>query len=909
MKIRSTAGPFATPPRAAAAALAVALAFSLPEALALGFGVPQISSTLGEPLRMRIPLRVDPGIELTSQCVRLVPNAEGDDLPALTMATARLTLEMNSDQPPALRIDSASPINEPVLHVTVEAGCLQRVQRQFTLLLDPPEYSPQLALALPPAQVAATQAPANTGTGAPEAPPAVAATLPQPPATPMPAPPTTDLELGNAQIVGRVGQPLSMQIPIFGARSAALDPNCVRLADALSGDGAPVLNQANLSLAHVGTETTLQLVTPQPVTEPAVRVVLEVGCEEPMRREYSVLLDTPAAPAPAPLADAGPGMQPAQPTQTPAPVPLADAGPGMQPAQPMETAAPPPLAEAGPAMPAAVAAPVKPEHKTTVHRSNAPATASASPARAATAAPASATRASTAVVPPPAPALVATSATPPTPATEQEPAAQIKKPAGAADHLVIAAVEDQPDAGAARLAEMEKRVDGLRKELRQLRAELDTEKQQRQSEMDAYAHQVEFAWVAAILGVIGVGIGGLLSWKRRTPRQKPEVSRPSWDTIVRTADKPPPTTMPMAKPMPREDLPRSTAMMAQTPEGPVTEPGAGAFPTNAPHTRIEVTELHDSAQSIEQLYTLFHDAGENALPPAAAPNTEGLDIDLNPSKLDAGASAEAASGLGAAAQDSHDDAPTFGPAQTQSPTEIALDLDLTTRVVPKPPQEPSNTQVPTEIAPLDLDLTTRSVPPTFHDLDLTARSAPPVSRDLVDLTARAVPPATRELNLTPRPVPAASRDLGPPARSAPPASQGLDQSAHSVPPASQSLGLTPRSAPPTSRDHDEPQTHAPTELSLDLDLTTRVVPPPPQDEPHTQMPATEMALDLDLTTRIVPAPPPLEEPQTEMPATEMALDLDLTTRVVPDSEAPTNPVAGANNKPVLRTVPKTKTGS
>ncbi len=45
-----------------------------------------------------------------------------------------------------------------------------------------------------------------------------------------------------------------------------------------------------------------------------------------------------------------------------------------------------------------------------------------------------------------------------------------------------------------------------------------------------------------------------------------------------------------------------------------------------------------------------------------------------------------------------------------------------------------------------------------------------------------------------------------------------------------------------------------------------------------------------------------------MPATEMALDLDLTTRVVPDSEAPTNPVAGANNKPVLRTVPKTKTG-
>ncbi len=858
MKIRSTAGPFATPPRAAAAALAVALALSLPEALALGFGVPQISSTLGEPLRMRIPLRVDPDIELTSQCVRLVPNAEGDNLPELTMATARLTLEMNSDQPPALRIDSASPINEPVLHVTVEAGCLQRVQRQFTLLLDPPEYSPQLALALPPAQVAATQAPANTGTGAPEAPPAVAATLPQPPATPMPAPPTVDLELGNAQIVGRVGQPLSMQIPIFGARSAALDPNCVRLADALSGDGVPVLNQASLSLAHVGTETTLQLVTPQPVSEPAVRVVLEVGCEEPMRREYSVLLDNPAAPAPAPLADAVPGVQPAQPTQTPAPAPLADAGPGMQPAQPMETAAPPPLAEAGPTMPAAVAAPVKPEHKTTVHRSKAPATAAASPTRAASAATAPATRATTAVVPSPAPALAATSATPPTPATEQEPAAQMKKPAGGADRLVIAAVEDQPDADAARLAEMDKRVEGLRRELRQLRAELDTEKQQRQSEMNSYAHQVEFAWVAAILGVIGVGIGGLLSWKRRAPRQKPEVSRPSWDTIVRTADKPPPTTMPMARPMPRENLPRSTAVMAQTTEGPVTEPGAGAFPTNAPHTRIEVTELHDSAQSIEQLYTLFHDAGESALPPAAAPNTEGLDIDLNPSKLDAGASAEAAlSGLGAAAQDSHDDAHTFGPAPTQSPTEIALDLDLTTRVVPKPPQEPSNTQVPTEIAPLDLDLTTRSVPPTFQDLDLTVRAAPPVSRDLADPTARPVPPAARDLvDLTPRPVPPASRDQGPPAHSAPPTSQGLGQSARSVPPASQSLGLTARSAPPTSRDHDEPQTHAPTELSLDLDLTTRIVPPPPQDEPHTEMPATEMALDLDLTTRIVPAPRP-----------------------------------------------------
>jgi hypothetical protein len=91
-------------------ALAVSLALIDMDAMALGFGEPQVASALGQPLRMRIPLRVDGDLEVSSQCMRLIGAATGDTLP--TLSQARLTIEEHGAER-SLRIDSLLPVSEP----------------------------------------------------------------------------------------------------------------------------------------------------------------------------------------------------------------------------------------------------------------------------------------------------------------------------------------------------------------------------------------------------------------------------------------------------------------------------------------------------------------------------------------------------------------------------------------------------------------------------------------------------------------------------------------------------------------------------------------------------------------------------------------------------------------------------
>jgi pilus assembly protein FimV len=675
--------------RASAIALAVALALGASNAYGFGFGLPEVTSALGQPLRMSVPVALDPDVELAPECLRIVGGTEGDPVPALSMA--RVTLERDGSHG-RLRIESLQPVNEPVLRVAIEAGCAQHVRREFTLLLDPPGLTPPAVASWP-----AAGAPAATAA-------ALAAALP----------PSSDLGLGMAEIQGRVGQPLSMRVPVTGAGAAALTLQCVRLGDApVSADGAPVLSAARLDLERSGPDTWVRLVTPDPVTEPALRVVLEVGCEMPLRREYAVLLGMPLPP----VAD------------------LAAAAPQ-----------PPPQAEPAPPSPPPVAKPRPPRLK-------------AVPS-----------------VPKPAPRTQPARA--PEPAAAPAPKPQAPVAAKAADRLVLSSSEPSPDAAAAaaaaREAEVMKRVQELSNEVRQLRAELAAEKE-RQREAAASEQRVGFVWGAVVVSLIGLGVAGLLGWRRR------QSEKPEWAAIAAAAAARPTglgreTVVPPAAPAPAPALARKPAPAAAPAAR--EEHSTEATETGNPPHKIEVTELHDTVQVIEQLYTSFldRDSGRRTVPitQSAAPS-DGLPLDLTTASK---ANLDRDSGR-----------------RTVPITQSAgLSLDLTAAPPPKSP---------IDAAPATEDLSSPLAEPTTRfDLDTPSQAPTDLSLDL-DLSTQTPAAAARVAQLA-----SAKADL--------PTAPPLQAAA----PRAGAPNIVPAGGPATRADFGDTRlTQTPTELLLDLDLT------------------------------------------------------------------------------------------
>jgi hypothetical protein len=223
-------------------------------AFALGLGEPNVASVLGQPLQMTVPLMMDAGTELAQECARIIPgNQSGEPTPSLN--AGRVTIDAVGRQ---LRVESLRPISEPALRVIVEVGCNQRIRREFALLMDPPSVAaPALSSGL------ATSDQASLG-------------------------------LGMAQISAVLGRRLSIRVPVVGANAAGLTAACVHLADPVSSEGPPVLRQADIRVQPRDGGSLIEVVTPDPVTEPAVRLALDVGCRSPLHREYAVMLGLPA---------------------------------------------------------------------------------------------------------------------------------------------------------------------------------------------------------------------------------------------------------------------------------------------------------------------------------------------------------------------------------------------------------------------------------------------------------------------------------------------------------------------------------------------------------------------------------------------------------------------------------------
>ncbi len=125
------------------------------------------------------------------------------------------------------------------------------------------------------------------------------------------------MTVGGPQTVSGLAQPLRVRIPVSMDAGEELAGNCVKVL-APRGDDAPAAANVRASVQSSGQSTTVLLTTTSPVLEPAVRVAVQIGCTDPVIKEFVVLLDpmpvnAPVVAAPSPSLGAPvPAAQPAQ---------------------------------------------------------------------------------------------------------------------------------------------------------------------------------------------------------------------------------------------------------------------------------------------------------------------------------------------------------------------------------------------------------------------------------------------------------------------------------------------------------------------------------------------------------------------------------------------------------------------
>lgn len=114
--------------------------------LAVGFGKLPDTTTLGQPLELKIPLRVDAGEDLRPECL----NGEvhfSDNLQQPGTTSLRLDPAEPSATERVLRLSTSTRVDEPVVTVQITVGCASKVTRRFTLFADPPMLAPTEAAA------------------------------------------------------------------------------------------------------------------------------------------------------------------------------------------------------------------------------------------------------------------------------------------------------------------------------------------------------------------------------------------------------------------------------------------------------------------------------------------------------------------------------------------------------------------------------------------------------------------------------------------------------------------------------------------------------------------------------------------------------------------------------------------
>jgi len=166
------------------------------DAGAVGFGRIRSSATLGQSLQMVVPVRLDDGETLAPECVSAEVVA-GDVRIAPAQVQAQIDLAPPQSRELVLRVSTSVVIEEPIVTVTLLAGCPTHMVRRIVVFADPPGMAlPQLGEAEPLPALGAPQpprspwlaaaAPAEAASAA--APPRRARRVAQPPAVATPSP-------------------------------------------------------------------------------------------------------------------------------------------------------------------------------------------------------------------------------------------------------------------------------------------------------------------------------------------------------------------------------------------------------------------------------------------------------------------------------------------------------------------------------------------------------------------------------------------------------------------------------------------------------------------------------------------------------------------------------------------------
>ncbi len=122
------------------------------------------------------------------------------------------------------------------------------------------------------------------------------------------APRLLALGLGELGISSKLGEPFRGRIPLVTTPGESLDPACFRVADeSAPGDGIPLLRHGIISLESGNGKPYLRITSRDRVDDLMVKVLVKVGCQSDLLREYTVLLDMPEA---SPLAESDHSEQP-----------------------------------------------------------------------------------------------------------------------------------------------------------------------------------------------------------------------------------------------------------------------------------------------------------------------------------------------------------------------------------------------------------------------------------------------------------------------------------------------------------------------------------------------------------------------------------------------------------------------
>ena len=171
-------------------AIAAASALSSGMAQALGLGGLTVKSTLNQPLLAEIELTEVQDLSASQVVPSLATSAEFAQAGVGRVAILddlTFTPVVNPGGKSVLRITSTKPIRDPYVKFLVQVLWPNgRALREYSLLLDPPKFSPQAAAA---AAAGSAQLPSTAPNAAPATAPAAEAPAPAPaPSTPAPAP-------------------------------------------------------------------------------------------------------------------------------------------------------------------------------------------------------------------------------------------------------------------------------------------------------------------------------------------------------------------------------------------------------------------------------------------------------------------------------------------------------------------------------------------------------------------------------------------------------------------------------------------------------------------------------------------------------------------------------------------------